>query len=90
MRLLLPLVFLLLLAAPAAAESDEVASYAIVVGSNAGGPGQQDLAYAERDARRVAAVLRELGGYPAKHVTTVLAPTPAKLAAAIDLSLIHI
>ena len=44
----------LLLAAPTAARADDVASYAIVVGSNAGGPGQQDLQYAERDAKRVA------------------------------------
>lgn len=84
----LPLTLSLLAAAwvssPAAARSDEVASYAVVVGSNAGGPGQHDLQFAERDARRMAAVLRELGGYPAKHVTTVLAPTAERLLAAID------
>src|SRR5687768_9063161 len=86
----LPLILSLLAAAwvsspaHAAAQSDEVASYAVVVGSNAGGPGQQDLQFAERDAKRMAAVLRELGGYPAKHVTTVLAPTPERLLAAID------
>lgn len=87
----LPFTLLTLLAAawvsspaPAAAQADEVVSYAIVVGSNAGGPGQDDLHFAESDARRVAAVLRELGGYPARNVRTVLAPTPARLLAAID------
>jgi hypothetical protein len=61
-----------------------VVSYAIVVGSNAGGPGQDDLRFAESDARRVATVLKELGGYPAKNVRTVLGPTPARLLEAID------
>lgn len=61
-----------------------VVPYAIVVGSNAGGPGQVDLQFAERDARRVAEVLRELGGYPAANVRTVLAPTPARLRGALD------
>ena len=89
MRLLFSLLVPLLAAAwvssPAhAAASDEVVSYAIVVGSNPGGPGQDDLRFAERDAERVAAVLRELGGYPAKNVETVLAPTPERLLAAID------
>jgi hypothetical protein len=84
--LLLPLLAAAWVSLPAhaAAQSEDVASYAIVVGSNAGGPGQQDLQFAERDARRMAAVLRELGGYPAKQVTTVLAPTPERLLAAID------
>lgn len=61
-----------------------VVPYAIVVGSNAGGPGQLDLQFAERDARRVAEVLRELGGYPAANVRTVLAPDPERLRGAID------
>jgi len=68
----------------AADAGDDVVPYAIVVGSNAGGPGQDDLRFAERDARRVAEVLRDLGGYPAANVRTVLAPTPSRLLAAID------
>ena len=40
---------------------DGVTTYALVVGSNAGGPGQAELHYAEDDARRVAALLTELG-----------------------------
>jgi caspase domain-containing protein len=56
---------------------DGVATYALVVGSNAGGPGQAELHFAEEDARRVAAVLTELGGYA--NVDTVLHPTPEVL-----------
>jgi hypothetical protein len=58
---------------------DPVATYAIVVGSNSGGPGQIDLHYAEDDARRVAAVLTELGGYTAAQVDVVVHPTPDQL-----------
>ncbi|HEX7840872.1 MAG TPA: caspase family protein, partial [Kofleriaceae bacterium] len=57
----------------------DIAVYALVVGSNAGGPGQAALRYAEDDARRVAATLLELGGYPADGVDVALHPTPAAL-----------
>ena len=57
----------------------DIAVYALVVGSNAGGPGQAALRYAEDDARRVAATLLELGGYPADGIDVVLHPTPAEL-----------
>jgi uncharacterized caspase-like protein len=53
-----------------------VAMYALVVGSNAGGPGQAALHYAEDDAHRVAATLVELGGYTADAVDVVVHPTP--------------
>jgi hypothetical protein len=86
--LLLALVIAAWVARPGVAHaqsaSDDVVPYAIVVGSNAAGPGQDDLRFAERDAARVAEVLRELGAYPAKHVRTVLAPSPATLLGAID------
>ena len=55
-------------AAHAQSASPGVAMYAVVVGSNAGGPGQTALRYAEDDARRVAATLVELGGYTADGV----------------------
>jgi len=54
----------------------DVAMYALVVGSNAGGPGQAALRYSEDDAHRVAATLLELGGYPADGVDVVVHPTP--------------
>lgn len=57
----------------------DIAVHALVVGSNAGGPGQTALRYAEDDAQRVAATLRELGGYPTDSVDVALHPTPAAL-----------
>jgi hypothetical protein len=67
------------------AYADEpIATYAIVVGSNAGGPGQTDLRYAEDDARRVGALLVELGGYKSDQVDIVVHPTPDKLRARIN------
>ncbi|HEY0991706.1 MAG TPA: caspase family protein [Kofleriaceae bacterium] len=61
-----------------------VAMYALVVGSNAGGTGQLALRYAEDDARRVAATLAELGGYPADAIDVVVRPTPDALRAHLD------
>ena len=72
------LVALALLAGTAHADP-AVATYAIVVGSNAGGPGQTDLRYAEDDAHRVARVLTDLGGYPANAIDVVVHPTPEQL-----------
>ncbi|MBA3539007.1 MAG: caspase family protein [Deltaproteobacteria bacterium] len=61
----------------AAAHADPApATYALVIGSNAGGPGQVTLHYAEDDARRVAGVLTELGGFSAANVDVVVHPTP--------------
>jgi len=70
------LVFLGLWLAAARAHADD---YALVVGSNSGGPGQIDLRYSEDDARRVGALLVELGGYPADRVDVVVHPTPDQL-----------
>lgn len=53
-----------------------VATYAIVVGSNAGGPGQTELRFAEDDARRVASLLGELGGYAPDAIDVIVHPTP--------------
>jgi hypothetical protein len=71
------------LASTAYAE-EPIATYAIVVGSNAGGPGQTDLRYAEDDARRVGALLVELGGYKKEQVDVVVHPTPEQLRARIN------
>ena len=67
----------------AAAYADDVATYAIVVGSNAGGPGQGALRYAEDDAQRVGKLLTELGGYAPDQVDIVLHPSPDDLRARI-------
>ncbi len=61
---------------PEAPPPQRVATYALVIGSNIGGPGQLPLHYAEDDARRVGALLTELGGYTPDHVDIVVHPTP--------------
>ncbi len=63
----------------AVAHAEPSSNYAIVVGSNAGGPGQGTLRYAEDDARRMAAVLTELGGYTPDRVDVVAHPSPDQL-----------
>jgi hypothetical protein len=60
-------------------EPPAIETYALVVGSNAAGPGQTELRYAEDDARRVGAILTELGGYTPAAVEVVVHPTPAAL-----------
>jgi len=74
--LVLPAALVCLAASPARAD-EHVATYALVIGSNAGGPGQQLLRFAEDDARKVGAVLTELGGYQADSVDVIVHPTPA-------------
>ncbi|MGN6106689.1 MAG: caspase family protein [Kofleriaceae bacterium] len=64
--------------------SEGAATYALVVGSNAAGPGQLELRYAEDDARRVGALLVELGGHPRDAVDVVVRPTPDQLRARLD------
>src|SRR5262249_23784107 len=58
--------------------------YAIVVGDNVGGSGQQPLRYAEDDARRMAQVLIELGHYAASDVRVLVRPDAAALLSAVD------
>src|SRR6187549_830211 len=69
--------------AQAAAAAPVTASFALIVGSNAPGPGQQELRYAERDAAAMTAVLRDVGGYPTANVVTALRPDRAGLLAAV-------
>jgi hypothetical protein len=74
-----------LLAAPAAAQEPPAAhSFAFVVGANRGGAQQQELRYAEADARRLAEVLTTLGRFPAKNVRLLSAPTRAQFLAGLD------
>ncbi len=53
--------------------------YAVVVGANLGGPDQEPLLYAERDAERTAAVLNALGGVHQEDLVLLLAPDAASL-----------
>src|SRR4051794_14143207 len=71
--------------APASAQlSAGGEGYALLVGSNQGGPGQATLHYAEDDTGRVADVLTSLGGYPSEHVQRLLHPTSQQLLEAIE------
>ena len=82
---------LTVLAYPASARADVAGTspphthaYAIVVGDNVGGSGQQPLRFAEDDARRMAQVLVELGHYAASDVRILLRPDIEHLLAAVD------
>ncbi len=81
---LLPAASIALLAIAGAAHAEPIAAHALVVGSNAGGPGQAELRYAEDDARRVGALLTELGGYTPASVDIVTHPTPASLRGSLE------
>lgn len=69
---------------PIAAPAARPISYALIVGSNAGGPGQQKLRYAQTDAQRVAEVLTTLGGYDPERVTRLLQPSSSELFGALE------
>src|SRR5580658_8874483 len=59
-------------------------AYAVLVGNNAGGPGQTPLRFAEDDAHRVADVLRELGHYDAGDIRLLLHPDAAHVLSSLD------
>lgn len=84
-RFLLPLALLTTVAtaAESRAETGDPRAYALVVGANRGGAGQDVLQFAERDAANVAAVLESVGRYPAGNVTTLRQPSPAQLRRAL-------
>src|ERR1700712_3663590 len=70
--------------APEALNTHAGQGYALLVGSNAGGPGQAELRYAEADTERMSDVLTALGGYSRDHVERLLHPTAAQLRSAIE------
>ncbi len=59
-------------------------AFALIVGSNRAGPGQQPLSYAVDDAHRVQAVLHELGGYHPTDTVLLDDPHADDLMAALD------
>jgi hypothetical protein len=70
--------------APASAHADPgLHSYALVIGSNRGGEGQGQLAFAERDAARMAELLRELGRTPREHIELLAEPTTREIESAL-------
>lgn len=54
----------------------ELARYALVIGHNTGDRDDLPLRYAEEDARRLADVLGELGGFRGDRVVVLRGPTP--------------
>ncbi|NOU27917.1 MAG: caspase family protein, partial [Polyangiaceae bacterium] len=59
-------------------------AYAVIIGANQGGQGQEPLRYAEDDAVRFAAVLRELGQHESPELRILLHPTGREVVATID------
>src|SRR5690348_14211629 len=82
-RIAVVLAWSLTLLASAAQAQPDAPAYALVVGSNTGGPGQGPLQYAHDDALRVAEVLTTLGHYAPERIERLLDPTPAQLRSAI-------
>jgi caspase domain-containing protein/outer membrane protein with beta-barrel domain len=75
----------LLLAGPSQADDQtkKPNAYALIIGSNRGGPGQEDLHFAKQDAQRVRDVLVQLGGYSVENTTMILDPGQQQLLDAI-------
>ena len=82
---LLTTVMLLMAAGFSHAETvTKAESFALLIGTNAGGEGQQDLRFAEEDAKRVSTLIEALGQTPASNIQLVLRPTRAELEAQLD------
>jgi hypothetical protein len=73
-----------LLLAMAGRAQAETRRIAIVVGSNQGDASHAPLRFAELDASKFAAVLRELGGLSAQDVLLLRGPSPAEVRLALD------
>lgn len=80
---LITLPWVLAMLGVAAAPTPDIPAYALVVGANEGGPGQQSLAYAENDAYRMASVLTEIAGYDPEAVDVLLSPARTELEQAL-------
>jgi hypothetical protein len=73
---------LLLVAATVAAPAEAADRFALLVGHDAGGPGQQRLAYSHSDVERLEAVLGRIGGFD--RVRKLENPKGRELAEALD------
>jgi hypothetical protein len=71
------------LSTPAGAADGSLRRFALVVGSNDGGPDRVQLRYADTDALAMAEVLRELGGVDPADLVRLVDPTAAELDAAL-------
>ncbi len=66
-----------------AAEADP-ARFALIIGNNRGNERRTALRYAERDAKRVAKILEELGGFSRDHVVLLTGTDPQDVLDAIE------
>ena len=66
------------------AGAPDFTSYALVIGSQRAGEGQQELRFAQDDARRIQSVLTEIGGYDSERVQLLLEPGAAELEQALN------
>jgi hypothetical protein len=57
---------------------------ALVIGHNKGSGDLKPLHYAQQDAQKMAALLREVGGYKKQHIHLLLSPTRKQLHAAMQ------
>ena len=55
----------------------EVRRYSVLIGANQGAPDERDLLYAVRDARRMEATLKAIGGFNAEDVVVLDNPKGA-------------
>jgi len=60
---------------------------AVIVGANAAAPGRKPLRYSAQDARAVAAVLIELGGFLREDVHVLIDPEPSTVLSTLDQAL---
>lgn len=60
-----------------------VKRYALFVGANVGGPAQQPLLYAQKDALKVQQVMQEVGGVAASDRILLLDPRPSEVREAL-------
>ena len=74
--------FFLLFCLPATGQA--AARFALVVGSDVGATGRSRLWFAESDAQRFGATLRELGDFTPDRVTVLRTPTAAEFRAALE------
>ncbi len=70
---------LLLLLVVAVTSFSQPIRYALIIGQNNGGPTVNKLRYAERDAQRIAAVLRGLGEFSKENSTLLLSPDSSEI-----------
>jgi len=73
-----------LLATPDAAAQDRVRRYAVVIGNDTGAPDEDQLRYAESDAKRMADVLTRIGGVPEGNIMRLFDSRAAQVAATFN------